>query len=212
MYAMTWCRSFLACALVLFLELLCRADTLQWTDPVNGVFSDPTNWKVVSGLGAPPPDAGDDVEFNQAGAYSVLFTQDALSDQLRVSNGDVTFLSDSATPREYTLKTGPSLANISGGSLQIGTPSNPLFLDLPNKSSGGGANASAIIIGSGADGFLTVDGPKSRLDGRIGQYQSQLGSLRRVWRTSRRQWCGGQHLHRGWDAQRRCVRQQLEPG
>jgi hypothetical protein len=42
-----------------------RGRTIEWTNAVNGQFSDPAKWTITSGAGSPPPIAGDTAVFNE---------------------------------------------------------------------------------------------------------------------------------------------------
>ena len=148
------------------------ADTIEWTDPNNGNFNDPNKWTVTSGAGSPPPVAGDVVELNEEGAYTVTFTQNEASDQFNVRNGDVSFVSDSATLREYTIATGGADALVrDGGTLTIGSdPNRPVFVNVGD----------IMNIGTGTgDGAVTVSGANSRLD-VLGSGLSDVGSSGRI--------------------------------
>ncbi len=158
-----WFAALAAALSLLALAVPAGAATFEWTD--QSIFYDsPNAWSLVSGTGTPPPDAGDSVQFNLPGDQLVIFSQNEASDNLLVTDGDVTFASNNtATLRTYTIATGSADANISGGSLQIGTPNQPVFLNLPNTLSGGGLSASIMDIGGGASGSVTVEST-SRLD------------------------------------------------
>ena len=134
------------------------ADTIEWTDPNSGLFDDAGNWTVTAGAGAPPPAAGDTVNFNEIGTYTVTLMQNEASDILNVIAGDVTFVSDSATVRTYALSTGGADANINDGNLTIGQANFPVRLNL------GDPFASALQIGNGSNGNVTVQGAGSVLD------------------------------------------------
>jgi T5SS/PEP-CTERM-associated repeat protein len=157
----TYCLCFL---IILGLAVQSVADTFEWTDPVSSKFSDASKWTNTTGVDPAPPNGGDRVNFNEAGTYEVEFNQNEASDILSVTAGDISFLSSSATLRTFTLATGSADANISGGTIDIGSDSEPLFLNLPNVASGGGLNISVMNIGSQADGTVTVAGQNSRLD------------------------------------------------
>jgi hypothetical protein len=150
--------------IILGLATLAAADMFEWTDPVSGNFKDAGNWTNTTGADLPPPDAGDEVELNEAGTYTISLTRDEASDVLRGLDGNVTFASDSAMMRTFELATGEADAHINGGSIQIGTATNPVSLQLPNVTSGGGLNISVMNIGSTADGTVSVVGPDSLLD------------------------------------------------
>ena len=141
-----------------------QADIFEWANPVSGNFDTAGNWNNTTGGDLPPPNAGDDVEFNELGSYQITFTQDEASDSLRGFAGDVTFASNNSTLRTFTIATGSADANISGGSIQVGTNANPVFLNLPNETSGGGLSTSVMNIGSQGDGTVSVVGSGSRLD------------------------------------------------
>ncbi len=149
------------------------ADTIEWTDPNNGNFNDSNKWTVTSGVGLPPPAAGDLAEFNEAGTYTVTFTQNEASDQFNVRAGDVLFLSDSATLREYTIATGGADALVrDGGTLTIGSAinTNPVFVNVSDL----------MNIGTGTgDGAVTVSGSDSRLD-VLGSGLSHVGLSGRI--------------------------------
>jgi T5SS/PEP-CTERM-associated repeat protein len=133
------------------------AEVLEWTNPLSGNFSDPGNWTVTTGIGPPPPASGDTANFNEVGTYTVTLTQDEATDLLNVTAGDVTLMSDSPTLRTYSISNGAADANINGGSLTIGQTNSPVRLNLGNPF------ASALTIGNGADGGVTVQGAGSSL-------------------------------------------------
>ena len=113
------------------------ADAIEWTDPTNGDFDDAGNWTVTAGVGSPPPAAGDTVNFNEIRTYTVTLTQNEASDFLFVTSGNVTLLSDSATVRQFDPN---NISILLGGTLNIGSATNPVFLngDFMSMGSGGG--------------------------------------------------------------------------
>jgi hypothetical protein len=127
-------------------------------DP-SGIFDVGGNWS-----GGAFPAGGDIATFDLNDTFTVTFDSDEVSDELRVFDGDVTFVSDSATRRTYKLSTGAADANVSGGSLQIGAAGTPVYVTLPNETTGGGVNVSVMNIGSGSDGTVVVSGNGSQLD------------------------------------------------
>ena len=100
------------------------ADNLDWTTAVDGNFSDAGNWTVTSGAGPPPPGVGDRASFDVNGTYTVTFTQNEQSDDLRARGSNVTFLSDSGAVRTYDVTTGvaASRSNWICGSSSTFTP------------------------------------------------------------------------------------------
>ncbi|QEG37001.1 beta strand repeat-containing protein [Bythopirellula goksoeyrii] len=155
-------RGLLICSTSLLPTAPGMAITTEWTgsdgNGGSGTFQNSSHWD------AGVPDVGDRAQFFENAIPVVVFTGDAVSDELTVTDGTVFFESDSSTLRTYTLATGPADANISGGTLQIGTALKPVFLNLPNVSSDGGLNVSVMNIGSQADGTVSVVGVDSRLD------------------------------------------------
>jgi hypothetical protein len=144
------------------------ADTIEWTNPTNGLFETAANWNVVPpDTGMPPPGVGDTAVFNEAGTYIVTFTQDEASDQFSVTAGDVSFLSDTTTQRLFDLSTGTTDTLVrDGGTLNIGSDANPMFVNV----------GAQMQIGTGTgDGEVTVSGAQSRLD-VLGAGISHVGS------------------------------------
>jgi|GEM_PF-6736629 len=102
----------------------------------SGVFSNADNWHDDMGVGvANAPTIGDSAIFDLNDTYTVTFSQNEASDLLNVSAGDVTFLSDSATLRIYSISSGAADANINGGNLTIGQSGNPVSLSSLLKKS-----------------------------------------------------------------------------
>ena len=98
-------------------------------DGANGTFGVANNWNPNQVTAV-----GDSATFNMNDTYTVTFDGNAASDEIEVLDGIVTFASDSAAQRVYTVATGAADAHISGGTLQIGTQANPIFVDLSNTS------------------------------------------------------------------------------
>ncbi len=139
------------------------ADLLTWDGnggaPADGVFRVAANW-----LSDVTPTVGDDIQFNLVDTYTVTLDQDEAVDEIRGLAGVVTFASDSTTLRTLTLATGSADMNVNGGSIQVGSSANPVFLNLPNINADGGLNTSVMNIGSSADGTVSVVGANSRFD------------------------------------------------
>ncbi len=137
------------------------ADTFEWTDPNTGNFNDPNNWMVTGGAGPPPPSTGDRAEFNVMGtSYTVTFTQNEQSDDLRVRGSNVSFLSDSGTVRTYDVTTGVADAIVrDGGTLTIGSdPNRPVFVNVGDIMNIGTGTGSGTVVLSGANSRLDVLG------------------------------------------------------
>jgi T5SS/PEP-CTERM-associated repeat protein len=144
----------------IFLSMPASADLFEWIDPVTGTFSDKANWNNTTGTAPPPPNVGDQLRFNEPGAYKVFFKQNEAADEFAVIAGSVTFLSDSTILRKLTIATGQRDGNISGGTLTVGSATNPVFLNLSSA-----VSSSILNVGSTAgNGTLTVTGSQSRVD------------------------------------------------
>ena len=117
----------------------------QWLGS-NGIFDNPGEWN------AGVPGVGDVAEFIQNPPVIVVFDSNEISDELRVLDGDVTFVSNSTSLRIYNVTTNLATMNINGGSLQIGTATNPMFMNSINMN-----------IGDGSNGILAVEGSNSLL-------------------------------------------------
>lgn len=136
------------------------AADLTWDGLINldvdrdGLFSDTGNWNEGGAGVASPPTTGDTAIFDANDTYTVFFTQNEVSDLLDLNNGNVTFLSNSATPKTYSLTTGLGRASVDGGSLQVGSVSNPVSLEV----------ADSLDIGTDDDGTVTVVGANSQLN------------------------------------------------
>ncbi len=151
----------LCAVFVLLVSGATHADTFQWTFPVSGTYNNPANWTDVT----PPatlgtPGVGDVAVHNVGGTYNVVFTQNENSDEFFVQAGDVTFVSNSATARQYQISTDgddPDIdIDISGGDLQIGMAGNPVqVIGLDAILSVGTSNT--------GDGTLSIVGSSSVL-------------------------------------------------
>ncbi len=130
------------------------SDTFEWTNAVSGNFATAGNWTNTTGGSAAPPNGGDTANFNEAGAYTVTFTGDAYNDFMNIKDGDLTFLSDSATLRTYNVTTGLGRGDVSGGTLQVGSATHPVFLNVKDS----------FNVGFLGDGTVSVVGADSRLD------------------------------------------------
>jgi len=116
-----------------------------WGSPAGGVFSDPVNWLPD------PPSPADAAVFAQDGEYTVSFTDAAVTHQLVVADGDVTFDLAGST---Y------ALADLSEESVLVGEYADePVTLRLVSGtlSSAGGRIGGRL----GADGTMVVDGAGS---------------------------------------------------
>ncbi|TFH47392.1 MAG: hypothetical protein E4H01_08430, partial [Lysobacterales bacterium] len=130
------------------------SDTFEWTNAVSGHFDTAGNWTNTTGVSAAPPNQGDTANFNEAGTYIVSFNDNRHSDFLNVDAGDVTFLSDSSALRTYSVTSGLGRAEVSGGTLTVGSETNPVFLDVGDS----------MNFGFVSNGTVTVGGSDSRLD------------------------------------------------
>jgi T5SS/PEP-CTERM-associated repeat protein len=155
--------------------LLC-ADTIEWTNPVNGNFTTAANWTVTSGPGPAPPAAGDNAVFNEAGTYTVtLSAAPVASDVVQVSAGSVTFRENAGGGGGvYNINSGGADVFVlgAGSTLNLGLANDPAALNVGDEvrvSSGGtlnvnfGSDVSALelYIGDGgavATSSLVVDG------------------------------------------------------
>jgi hypothetical protein len=156
-------------------SLSARADIFEWTNPVSGNYATAVNWTLVGAGGAPPPNAGDEARFNEAGTYTVTFTAPEASDFLNLTAGNVTFRS-SGTDRTYSLITGAMDATISGGTLTLGVASDPLNLTVGdiltvngaatlNVNFGSDVNTSLLLLAqNGGNGTIVVDGAGSQFN------------------------------------------------
>ena len=96
------------------------------------------------------PAAGDMANFNAAANYTVTFGSDEEADELRVVDGEVTFLSDSSTARVFDLVSGSMDANVSGGMLTIGSATNPVVMnvgDIMNIASNAPGLSEVVVSG-----------------------------------------------------------------
>ncbi len=148
------CLLWLVCWVTLFGNTA-HAAVIEWEDPVSGDFDNSANWDPNT-----VPGAADDAVFNEAGTYNVTFTQDEFSQELIVSAGSVSFLSDSAANWAYTISTDGDDVDEDveiDGTLVVGATGTPVQL--------GGADAILAVgtASSSSVGELTVSGDGSAL-------------------------------------------------
>ncbi len=97
-------------------SLSALAATFEWTDPVNGDFSDASRWTPTGG----PPAVGDEININEAGSYTITLTQNESANLLLHTAGNVILQSDSTTQRTLNIATGTLSVEIrDGASLSI---------------------------------------------------------------------------------------------
>lgn len=110
--------------LVMATLLLGNADT--WKTGVSGTFSDGPNW-----TDATAPGSSDSAGFRVPGTYTVTFTSSPTNQDLFVDQGTITFASSGGTRTYYlTGGGGGQDANITGGTLTLGTGGTPLHLSV----------------------------------------------------------------------------------
>ena len=117
----------------------------------DGEFDVANNWNPDQ-----IPAAGHMANFNVGATYTVTFTADEEADELRVVAGEVTFLSDSNTVRAFDVISGNMDGNVSGGSVNIGSSTNPVVVNIGD----------IMNIGSNVTGenTVTVSGAMSALN------------------------------------------------
>ena len=120
----------------------------------DGTFSVANSWNPNQ-----VPVAGDMANFNANATYTVTFTGNAATDEIRVVDGNATFLSNSTTIRTYNVITGNMDVNVSGGFLTIGSDDNPVVVNVGD----------IMNIGSNGSGIsqVTVDGSQSELNAGV---------------------------------------------
>ena len=116
------------------------AQTIRWdangADPPNGNFSVANNWNPNQ-----VPVAGNTALFDLKKIYSVTFLANAVSDEVQVLQGDVSFPGDPAILRTYNLLTGDADLIVRGGTLTVGASGAALRgapTDAGNRSCAGG--------------------------------------------------------------------------
>ena len=86
------------------------------------------------------------------------------SDELHVQAGDITFLSDSSDLKIYFIRTGSNIATVTNGAtLNIGSESNPVLLDVFDVMSIG----DGTVVVSGSESQLFALGPGVSLVGAV---------------------------------------------
>ncbi len=104
--------------------LLGNADT--WKTGVSGTFSDGPNWTDGTA-----PGSSDSAGFRVPGTYTVTFTSSPTNQDLFVDQGTITFASSGGTRTYYLTGAGGGQdANITGGTLTLGTGGTPLHLSV----------------------------------------------------------------------------------
>jgi hypothetical protein len=126
--------------------------------PPNGVFQTANNWNPNQ-----VPVAGVSVLFNINNTYNVTFTANAASDQLQVTAGTVSFLSDSTTARTYNISGSWDLLANGGSTLNVGATGLPVALNMGDQFLIG------TTMGSG-NGTVVVSGPGSQLNSTSSLY------------------------------------------
>jgi len=163
--------------LVVALMAACSATAraqATWTgaadpSPPNGVFSNPGNWSGTFGL---VPGAGSLGIFNNNTTYTITFTGNQALAHASVRSGQLSWLSDSATVRTFTL--GLLSAGGPNQTLTIGSATRPMLVTSSDTIQVG----SIITVGGGA---IVVDGPSSTLNGPsalLGSFSTSDGTLR----------------------------------
>ncbi|MBE3100270.1 MAG: autotransporter-associated beta strand repeat-containing protein [Planctomycetes bacterium] len=175
----------LACTALLAAIGETAAVTDTWEAAASGNFSDGTKWTDGSA-----PGAADAAAFNVGGAYTVTFLGPVGNQQLDVLSGNVTFQS-SGGPWTYSLNTSGSWpANLTGATLNLGSPGAPLHLTVGSTLSvesgstlnikyGSHANASQLWAGTNGGGgtnTVLVDGAGSSLGAASPSYAGYNGS------------------------------------
>ena len=135
-----------------------HAATVYWdagggggAPPYDGFYFDTLNW-LPNGL----PSSSDTASFYLNQSYDVIFTANAAADAVEVTDGQVSFISDSATIRTYDLTSG---LTVQGGTLNVGDILGSL---KPVELSVGSGQ---LLIGDAtADGEVVVRGANSRLE------------------------------------------------
>ncbi|MBL9161726.1 MAG: hypothetical protein JNL18_03180 [Planctomycetaceae bacterium] len=137
--------------------------------PPNGVYNNPGNWSGTFGL---VPGGGDFAIFNANATYTTTFTGNQGLFHAAVRGGQVSWLSDSATVRQFTLNIlsagGPNQT------LTIGSSTKPMLVTSFNSIEAG----TLITIGSGS---IVVDGANSALNGSsilLGSFLGFDGTVR----------------------------------
>src|SRR5438045_7279269 len=81
------------------------AHALDWANAAGGSYSTPGNW-----VGGVAPLATDSVRFNLAGTYNVNFDVSPTNTAFLVSAGNVTFRSNGAAGRTFTIAGGGTVS------------------------------------------------------------------------------------------------------
>jgi hypothetical protein len=161
--------------LVMFLAMVAplRAQWNQSTGTGSYVYTDPANWVggIINNVFTNPgPSSG----------ITLVFTNDfILTNGLLMNfsgNSNVTFQSDSATPRTLHISLGHFLrTNQSGGTITIGTTNNPLVLDLYNSTWTIGGQGSGSL--SSGDATMNVYAKITDLAGGTNGVNLALGRV-----------------------------------
>ncbi|WP_425398577.1 beta strand repeat-containing protein [Aeoliella sp.] len=134
------------------------ADSLEWTNPIDGDFDDATKWTVTSGAGAPPPAAGDSIFLNEAGAYTIKLTSDEAADFLRATSGTASLVGDTITTHTLDLTTDTADLSVRGaGTLNLGGIGTPLIVNVGDRFEVGHGSG-------GGDGTVNLSGAGSELN------------------------------------------------
>lgn len=167
------CRTLLCWLLICVASTTAHGQILTWDGngavPPDGVFGDPLNWNPNT-----VPGALNTTFFGVDATYTVTFDANHVGNTVSIFNGDVSWLSDSATIRTYM----PAILAVGGGeSLTIGSAALPMQVATGRVEIGTPATSN--------DGTVIVDGANSRLNATsttqtntIGGGSSRSGTLR----------------------------------
>jgi hypothetical protein len=166
---MTICNSSrtLCVLLASLVSLEAQATNRTWTTAVSSNFGGSGNWS-----GGLVPGVNDKATFSANGSYTVSFNSSGglanpvLNQDLFVSAGNPTFASTS-TPYLYRLTGAAGTANITGGSLTLGT-GNPLNMTVDddlvvrggatlNVNAGSAVNTLDLLLGQNGSGTINVN-------------------------------------------------------
>jgi hypothetical protein len=170
-------RNFLraVCAVALSLaSISADAANRTWTNAISGSFGVNTNWTGGA------PGASDKATFSANGAYTVTFNSagslpnPALNQDLFVTGGNVTFTSSPGVPYLYRLTGTNGNTSLTGGTLTLGSGSNPLNMTVDtnltvqnatlNVNSGSAVNTTGLLLAQAGAGTIVVDGTGSALN------------------------------------------------
>lgn len=151
------------------------ADNLEWTNPIDGDFDDATKWTVTSGVGAPPPAAGDSIFLNEAGAYTIKLTSNEAADFLRATSGTASLVGDTIATRTLDLTTDTADLSVRGaGTLNLGGIGTPLIVNVGDRfevgHGSGGGDGTVNLSGAGSElNVLGVASHNIGISGNVGR-------------------------------------------